>query len=125
MTSTTTDIVTDKPTFDYHQTSYRYNEMWHQSYVNEYTIKDQIKQVTLPYRSAIKQGYVRTGVKFHCQQNCGQDKRGKLLWQYEATAIVKHINAARTSGRDVVAVTHGVSHPLPDTVCTYIYERKV
>lgn len=130
MTSTT--IATDTATVpmfpyhhsSYHHTSYRHNEMWYQTYVNQYTIKEEVKRVTLPYRSAVKRGYVNNGVQFCCQQTCSSGIRGKMLWQYEATVIVKYITAERAAGRDVVAVTHGMSHPLPDTVCTYIYERK-
>jgi hypothetical protein len=124
MTSITIDTVaTDKPTFHYHHTSLRHNPLWFQVYVNQYTIKEEIKRVTLPYRSAVKRGYIKNGVQFCCQQTCSTSQRGKMLWQYEATVIVNYIKAERAAGRDVVSVTHGYSHPLPDTVCTYIYER--
>jgi len=118
-TATATDTATVKPTFDYHPTSYKYiKSLYYYNHVTE----DMIKSVTLQYRSAIKRGYVRNGVMFHCRQNCTGDR---YLWKHEATAIFNYIRAARREGRDVVAVTHGMSHPLPDTVCTYIYERKV
>lgn len=123
MTSTTIDTNTDKHTFHYHNTSFRHNSLWFQMSVNQYTIKDEIKRVTLPYRSAVKQGYIKNGVQFCCQQTCSTGHRGKMLWQYEATVIVNYIKAERAAGRDVVSVTHGYNHPLPDEVCTYIYER--
>lgn len=119
----TTDTATVKPTFHYHHTSVRRDETWFQRYVNEYTLKDRLKRITIPYRSAIKQGYVRNGVMFDCAQNFSDTRNGKRLWQHEADAIVNYVTSERQNGRDVVAVTHGMSHPLPDTVCTYIYER--
>ena len=124
-TATATATATVKPTFHYHHTSFRHNEFWFQTYVNKYTIKEEVKRVTLPYRSAIKRGYVKNGVQFCCQQTCSTGHRGKMLWHYEANAIVNYIKTERAAGRDVVAVTHGMSHPLADVVCTYIYERKV
>ena len=82
-----------------------------------------LKLLSMPFKAARKAGYVNTGVRFKCRQNFNQSRLGKMNWLEEIYAIVDHVDAERSKGKDVVAVVHGFNHPEPDVVATYIYTK--
>ena len=87
------------------------------------SMNHKLKLLSMPFKAARKAGYVNTGVRFKCRQNFNQSRLGKMNWLEEIYAIVDHVDAERSKGKDVVAVVHGFNHPEPDVVATYIYTK--
>jgi hypothetical protein len=82
-----------------------------------------LKEVTLPYRKAVKMGYVKTETMFRCEQNYGKSKMGKVYWDEERRKILSYVNEQRSKGVNMVVVVHGKDHPHPDYVCSRIYVK--
>jgi hypothetical protein len=84
----------------------------------------ELKEITMSYRSAKHNGYVKTdGIQFRSRATYNRRFAGRIAWEKEMVNIVKYVKQNRARGIDTVAVVHGMNHPNPDMVATYIYTR--